>query len=277
MILVLAFFFVILYKKKWLAAIISIIIFGALSFDGALLGYQYIGLEEKCALCFAVGAALFITLFGWAWIRKSLVLAVIGIAVWTAGFAANSILEVRTKTPELAETAFLQKSAGQDYAPVEMYFFFSLHCGHCSKVMANLAINEPWQVDWNICSMDNKKKDLMKLAHIRAAENVEERPFATILKIEGQKEVEPIEVPDELREKTKKARTYFANCGFKGVPLLIAEVGVGRRIINVGAESILSYLSQVGLVKKRIDFEKLKNGQPKLGPEQEQTKEKKEE
>lgn len=251
-------FFVLRYDKKWLAAIGSVLLFGALSFDGALLGYQYIGLGQKCALCFAVGAVLLFSLLGWSCLRKSLIVAIIGIGVWTGGFAANSILEVRTKTPDLDQTAFLQKKSDQEYAAVKLYLFFSLHCGHCSKLMANLAVNKPWGVTWNICSFDTRKKDLNKLAHMLAHEDVQKRPFETILKLEQKKDLEPLEIPDKLRKSVENARTYFRNSGFQGVPLLIADVGVGRRIINVGSQNILDYLTQVGLVKERIDFDKLK-------------------
>ena len=50
-------------SAKWIWTLIGVALFGALAFDGALIGYQFVGLGQKCYLCLAVGIALAVRFF----------------------------------------------------------------------------------------------------------------------------------------------------------------------------------------------------------------------
>ncbi len=78
-------FFAHRYDKKWLWGSITLLLFGALAFDGALLGFQFVGLKENCLICIGVGLALFTSLFMLARIQNSRLLAMLGIASGVAG------------------------------------------------------------------------------------------------------------------------------------------------------------------------------------------------
>ncbi|HKK32616.1 MAG TPA: hypothetical protein VJ934_03550, partial [Desulfomicrobiaceae bacterium] len=247
-------FFAHRYDKKWLWGSITLLLFGAMAFDGALLGFQFVGLKENCLICIGVGLALFITLFLLARIQNSKLLALLGIAIWCGGFAANSVLNFSSKTPPLEECSVYSWGGEEGKKGPEMYFIFSLHCSHCSEVMANLAVNLPKQVRWHFVTTDGREQDLQRLAHVLAAENLEKNPFLEVLRIEAEEEVTPIEVPQGLEETIARARTYFVNNGFTGIPVLIARESARRQVTVRGANGIMEYLGETKLVTRQIRF-----------------------
>ncbi|WP_462324404.1 hypothetical protein [Desulfoplanes sp.] len=254
------------YDKKWLWGLVTLILMGALAFDGGLLGFQFMVLREHCQLCIGVGAALFVLTVLFAWVRRSWLVLLLGLSVWTGGFAANSILVFSTELPPLSETAFLtwpdSRNGTSERLIPRYHLFFSLHCGHCSKVIANLAVNKADQADWTFHIMDSRDEDLERLSQILSANMTAENPFLEILHWESEETVPPIAIPDALREDIDKATTYFSSSGFRGVPLLIVDERPGVRIILSGASRIVGYLRQQGVIKHMINF-----GAQQLGEE----------
>jgi hypothetical protein len=246
------------YDKKWLWGLITLVIMGALAFDGGLLGFQFVGLREHCQLCIGVGAALFVLVGLFAWVRKSWLILLLGLSVWTGGFAANSILKFSTELPALSETAFLSwpdaRTGVSERLIPRYHFFFSLHCGHCSTVIANLAVNKTDQADWSFHIMDSRDEDLMRLSHILSANTTVENPFLQILRWESEETVPKIAIPDSLRGDVEQAQTYFSRSGFRGVPMLIVDERPGVRVILSGASRIVGYLREHGVLKQLIDF-----------------------
>ncbi|MGX9364929.1 hypothetical protein ACTVJH_02675 [Desulfoplanes sp. PS50] len=246
------------YDKKWLWGLITLVIMGALAFDGGLLGFQFVGLQEHCQLCIGVGAALFVLVGLFAWVRRSWLVLLLGLSVWTGGFAANSILKFSTELPALSETSFLswpESRTGVSERLIPRYhFFFSLHCGHCSTVIANLAVNKTDQADWFFHIMDSRDEDLMRLSQILSANMTAENPFLQILHWESEETVPEIPIPDSLREDVEQAQTYFSRSGFRGVPMLIVDERPGVRVILSGASRIVGYLRQQGVIKHLINF-----------------------
>jgi uncharacterized membrane protein len=247
-------FFAHRYDKKWLWGSITLLLFGALAFDGALLGFQFVGLGEQCLICIGVALALFISLFLLARIQNSRLLALLGIAIWCGGFAANSVLNFSSKTPPLEECSFYEWGGEEESKGPEMYLFFSLHCSHCAEVMANLAVNLPGQVRWRFVTTDGRDEDLQRLAHVLAAKNLEKNPFLEVLRIEAEEEVEPVEVPEGLEETIARARTYFVNNGFTGIPVLIARENARRQITLRGSNGIMEYLREKKMIRREIRF-----------------------
>ncbi|WP_457571764.1 hypothetical protein [Desulfovulcanus sp.] len=247
-------FFACRYDKKWLWATSLTLLFGSLAFDGGLLGFQFLALKERCALCIGVGLALFFSLISLAWFRRSVTIVALGLAVWSGGFTANSMLKFIPKIPKLSEVTVFSWSGKEARDWPKFYLFFSLHCGHCSKVMANLAINNPGDFRWFLIPLDSRLEDMQKIAHMVADGKKVDNIFQEILKLESEEEVEPIDVPEELEVKLNSARHYFKSLGYKGVPLLIVRERPGVMLTLVGEKRILDYLKQRGIVTKYIVF-----------------------
>lgn len=243
-------------NRPWVWLVLYILLFGALAFDGALLGYQFIGVQEKCLLCLMVGLGLGLTILVLAWERSSLFIAFCGLTVFMAGFSANSILKVTPNIPCLEETAFVRKEAQIKNPKLNLYLYFSLHCGHCMKVLANLAVNSPWQANWYLSAADSRPEDLYRLTQIKKRANQNNNLFKAVLQVKQLKKVEPCPIPKEIKQAVEKARTYFRCNNFYSVPILIAEEGQGRRIYNVGVRNIMVYLIGRNIIKKRVIFQK---------------------
>lgn len=245
-----------LFRREWIWHLMALVLLGAMAFDGSLLGYQFMGLEVMCWLCLGVGLALMLSLAGLAWVRRSWLVMALGIAVWSGGFAANSVLTVTRATPSVTETAFVSKEAENGAPQGDYTLFFSLHCGHCAQLMANIALNEPWSVNWHLSSIDSAEEDLKKLAPVvrgHKGANPQDNatnPFVSILDVKSRDEVPPGDVPGELAAATRRARTFFTNRGYRGVPLLLAREGPGKEVALEGTQAIAQYLWERGLLVK---------------------------
>ncbi len=247
------------YEKKWLRGLITLLLMGALAFDGGLLGFQFMGLQEHCLLCVGVGTALFVLAGLLAWVRKSWLVLCLACAVWCGGFAANSVLLVVPDDPALSDTAFLSwpnaTVAGNSTDFPQYHLFFSQHCKHCSQVIANLAVNEASHVHWTFHCLDNGEEDLKRLACVLSANMTAENPFLEILHWESEETVpEETNIPEALREEVAQARAYCIRHHLAGVPRLIVDERPGVRLVLSGANSITAYLRQEGILKRLIHF-----------------------
>ena len=242
------------YDKKWLWGTATLVLMGALAFDGSILGFQFMGLKEKCLLCIGVGSALFISCFLYAWLRKSFLIALLGIAVWSGGFAANSILDLNVTPPAILDTVFTSYENTPDNAPQHV-LFFSLHCDHCAKILANLSINaKDLPGKWHLASTDNKEDDLFRLATIMSSNASKENLFLEALRIESLEKIDPVPIPDELRRKVHESRAYFKMKGFQGIPVLVVMEKPGWEMILRGEGNILEYLRIRGYLKRELYF-----------------------
>lgn len=245
------------YDKRWIWGLVCLILLGALAFDGALLGFQFVGLKEKCALCVGVACALFVNLGLLAWVRRTVFVFLLGVSVWLGGFVANSALDLGVIAPALTDAAFLSTAPegnGTIHYP-QHTFFFSLHCDHCSKILANLSINlEHLPETWLFSCVDNKEEDLFRLAHILASNATKENPFLEILRLESEDKIVPLPVADSLRRNAREARAYFKMKGFGGVPVLVVSERPGRELILRGEGSIMDYLREKEFVRRELSF-----------------------
>lgn len=251
-------FFACRYQKQILWNCISVLLFGALAFDGVLLGYQVFGLDLRCYLCIAVGLCLWITLGGFAWVRQSLVIVLLGGVVFFGAISANALLVFTPRCPQLEEIAFCHRPAKENYVQERYYLFFSFRCGHCTEVLANLAMSEPWQASWYLISLDNTRQEMMKLAKVLDSPILPQNPFVPILRVKGKKNVEPIAIPDSLMKEVKNARRYFSLHGYRSIPLLIVHAGPNKEVVLHGSESIARYLWEEGLIRKWLTLQELK-------------------
>ncbi|MCF8029484.1 MAG: hypothetical protein K9K39_01150 [Desulfohalobiaceae bacterium] len=248
------FFFACRYERPvlWGVAVLGLI--GALAFDGALLGYQFVGLGLMCWLCVAVAAGLFLVLVATAWRRASWLLLVGGIAVWCGAFAANSLLQFTPHMPSLQETAFLEQSAEAEHNGPQYYLFFSLDCPHCSEVLFNLARVAPISGTWHFAAVNRDPASRAKLAWAAKASSSEGadrgNAFLRILKSKKTEISGSTSIPKKVREATRKAGNYFRSRNFRGVPVLVVLKENGVRVSLTGVEHISRYLWEQGVVSE---------------------------
>ena len=242
------------YDRKWIWGLAALLLFGALAFDGAILGFQFMGLKEQCILCVAVGAMLFGALFLFSWVRRTLLMAFLGVAVWSGGFVANSVLDLNVVPPSVLDTSFTTWETAPDITPQHV-LFFSLHCDHCSKIMANLSINaQTLPGKWHLSCTDNKEEDFYRMATVLSTEAGKENPFLEVLRVESLDEIDPVPVPDELRQTVRTARAYFKMKGFTGIPVLIVLERPGWEMVLRGEKNITEYLRARGFLKRELHF-----------------------
>ncbi|NLW80592.1 MAG: hypothetical protein GXY42_02815 [Desulfovibrionales bacterium] len=242
------------YDRKWIWGAATLLLFGALAFDGAILGFQFMGLKEKCALCIVVGCILFVCTCLFAWVRRSLSIAFLGVAVWCGGFVANAVLDLNVVPPAIADTAFHSYENAPSNAPQHV-LFFSLHCDHCSKILANLAVNaQELRGKWLLACTDNKEEDMYRLATFLTSNATAENPFLEILRLESLDKVEPVPVPDELRQTVRTARAYFKMKGYQGIPVMVVVERPGWEMALRGEINILEYLRVRGFLQRELLF-----------------------
>lgn len=251
-------FFACRYNKAMLWKIVTVILFGALAFDGVLLGYQFIEVEVICWLCIGVGGALLAVLLSFAWIRRSIFVIFLGVSIWCGGFMGQAVLFTNVQTPSLSQTDFLTRPAKDKESAKDFYLFFSLNCPHCSQVMANIVLNKAWDVNWHLCSVDKKSEELNILANILQTEGSREMPFVHILQSKQRENFQNVPVPSKLKQQVENAWTFFNSSNYKAVPLLVVREEVGRDIYLTGAQSIAKYLYEKDLIKKWYTVKRLK-------------------
>jgi hypothetical protein len=243
------FFFASRYSHKWLWGLMSLLLLGALSFDGAILGFQYFSIKEQCHLCFGVGAALLVILMLLALVRKKVIILTLGLTVWLGGAVGGAILNIPDKAPQLEELAGITLSDPEAQQWPRFHYFFSLHCPHCTDVLINLAVNEPRGYKWNLLPLDTAPPDLRKIAWVMDLDMKEANVFYEIVRLEQSWEIPDIEVPEDLVHNIGQIRAYFRESGFRGVPLMIVDENPGRRLIITGGAGIISYLEDQGIIK----------------------------
>ena len=243
------YFFASRYDKKWLWSGALLLILGALAFDGAILGFQYFTIQQECHLCFGVGAALLLVLLLFAMVRKDVIVLMLGICVWLGGAAGGSILNIPDRAPQLEQLRGITWSGPEAGQWPRFYYFFSLHCPHCTTVLVNLAQNEPRDYNWTLLPLDTSPGDLRKIARAMETDMQEKNIFQEIVRLEQSRVPPDVEVPENLTGKIEQVRAYFRGNRFSGVPLMIVDERPGRRLILTGGSDILGYLYDQGVIK----------------------------
>jgi hypothetical protein len=242
------------YDTKWIWGLASLLLFGALAFDGAILGFQFMGLKEHCLLCVIVGVTLFVTLCLFSWVRGSLLTVLMGVAVWCGGFISNAVLDVSVIPPAITDTAFGTWETAPDNAPQHV-LFFSMHCDHCSRILANLSINaQTLPGKWHLANTDNTEDDLFRLATAQNSNASKENLFLEVLRVESLDKIDPVPVPDALRQTVRTARAYFKMKGFRGIPVLVVMERPGWEMVLRGEGNITEYLRARGFLQRELRF-----------------------
>lgn len=251
-------FFVSRYPKNWLWVGLGVLLAGALAFDGTLLGFQFVALREFCLICAITGGLLGLSVAAAAWARRSVVVLFLGLAAWGGGFVGSAVLDFQVQPPTLQDTVFVSWGDTQNPTARRHVLFFSFHCGHCSKVLANLAINTEYLTDaWFLAPLDGREEDFYRMVAIQkaVAEKQDEKAanlFMEVLRQESENTPAPVSVPESLRQKVRNARSYFKTKGFDGVPVLVVWEGPGRERILRGESAIFGYLRDHGWLERSL-------------------------
>ncbi len=254
LILWLVYFFARRYNRAWLWGLATILIMGALSFDGSLMGFQFLVIQEPCLLCIIVACCLFLILALFALVRKKAFLFILGLAVWIAGGAAGGILHPPAtsaeNSPDLEDTGAIQWShpGAKDWP--RFHFFFSLHCPHCTEILLHLAQEgaEPLDYTWQFIPLDTDPEDLKKIAALQQMDLSDKNPFYEILLMEQHPQTPDVEIPAHLQEIIHQARFYFQAQGFRGVPITIVQKGPDEKKVLTGAAEAMQYFRDKGII-----------------------------
>lgn len=244
------YFFASRYDRKWLWAGTSILMLGALAFDGALLGFQFVSIQEQCYLCIGVGAALILSLVCLSLVRRNLLVFVLGLTIWLSGGIAGSMITIPDRTPFLEQLQPISWAESDASQWPEFHYFFSLHCPHCTDVMVNLAKQKSGKYLWNIYPLDTGVTDLRKIYSIKNKSEESENLFYDIISMEQSGAVPETEAPESLQEEIIDIRSYFRGSGYRGVPLMVVDESPGKRIVLTGGGNILNYLLEEGVISR---------------------------
>ncbi len=257
------------YERGWLWQGVTLFLLGALAFDGALLGFQFVSLQENCLLCIGVGLTLFLTAAILAWNREKRYIFLLACAVWLGGFAANGILNPRPETVRLQELDVITRNPDAERKWPQFYLFFGLHCPHCSELLANLAVNNRDPFTWHLIPMNKKQEDLSRVAGILDSEGLDKNTFLAVLRFESMdnKDLKQKKPPEEVVQDIGRAQSFFTNRGFRGVPLLIVQEKAGKRVILEGRGTIMKYLQKKKLVVQKVDLSQFLKKRGKQGKE----------
>ncbi|SDB56875.1 hypothetical protein SAMN05660653_02848 [Desulfonatronum thiosulfatophilum] len=238
--------------KGWLWMLVAVVLTAGLAFDGGILGFQHFGIKETCILCYAVGLALFLILFAYGWMRRSLAAVVMGVAVWSAAFASQAMFVFPEKTPDLRETVLTSWRASEQPGP-QLYYFFSLHCPFCTHVLSSLAAHPPQGGEWHLVPLDTQPADQRKLAAFLDHPLVATNPFQAILDVEREP-ASDMEIQPQAVAAANNGGAFLRNSGYRGVPLLIVQETPTRRVTLQGRDPILNYLLEKRLIPFRLFF-----------------------
>ncbi len=239
-------------NKPWLWWLVVVLLTAGLAFDGGILGFQHFGIQETCILCYAVGAALFLILATFGWMRRSFAAVIMGVAVWSAGFASQAMFVFPERTPELPQIVLTTHHTAQPNA-AQLYYFFSLHCPFCTQVLASLATHMPQSGNWHLVPLDTQPADQRKLSALLDHPQVNTNPFRAILELE-QAPAPDVTILPQVLEATQKAAVFLRNSGYRGVPLLMVQETPTRRIVMQGRDPILNYLLEKRIIPFRLFF-----------------------
>lgn len=248
-------FFWFRYFKTWLKNIILFLFGTALAADGALIGFQLFGLKTQCQLCFAVAGILLFSVLGYGISQKKIFPIILGLSLWFAGLSSGYLLQYPELPPRITKLELLSWPKEKKREWPKFYLFISLHCGHCSRLLANLAVNpDIATVNWKIFIVDSGEKDMRKIAYILNSKDTPKNPFLEILKLEADKvkkeDLKQQEVTKKLEENILKIQSFLRGHRIMGVPLLVADENSGKRVFLVGRKHILNYLKEKGFIER---------------------------
>lgn len=227
---------------KHLKAIPYLVLFPALAFDGAIIGFQIFTIQKPCLLCLSVAASLIIVSGFYFFSHRNTLLVICCILVWLGAFGANALLDVPEPIGSPTEMILFQQTNSAKQDATELTFIFSMNCSHCFEVISYLALYPPANITWKLASPDQDDLSLQKLTEFQMKAVQSKNIFQTLKEVEMAKKLPSFQNLKEVRHRSKKTLTFLANIGFNSVPLLIVHSSDTEERFLSGAKEILNYL-----------------------------------
>lgn len=252
------FFFIYKYRKTeitWLTTLVSLLLVGAMAFEGVLLGFQFFSLQSVCLLCAAVFGTIFVLLLLWSVALHSPRLLLFGIAVCCAGIAGMYTLNT---APGLGKSELgldaVYKQAGFTDRQVQkrrLTLIISMTCPHCSTVVRQMALHKNLLSDDLLAFAFTDKKDqplqAVGLFAANMARSDDILSFLYFVKTGQAGKNTAFHRPDDavldaVRKQSLHTGQFLRLLGLNGVPVLVADENSEQIRILVGAKAILEYL-----------------------------------
>jgi len=243
-ILSLVFFFAYRYPKQ-LNSLPLLLLLPALAFDGALLGFQFMTIKQQCLLCITVAVILIIISSLYCSSRQSKTIALAGLLIWFAGFAASSLMIMPEPQNAFSRMILYTKHTvpPQDKKThhTKMTLVFSMHCPHCHDVIEYLMKQNGSTTHWQIASIDIDADSISKLSNILSKTTPDKNIFKELF-FAPQKTISSDNEPSpNIKKRANAARSFLSNLGLTAIPVLVVEEN-GSKTIITGSHKIIPYL-----------------------------------
>lgn len=235
-------------ERPWLAESPTLLIGGAMAFDGTLLGFQFVTLEQLCVICISVGSVLGLIAIFYGLGRRRWLFILLALAAWGGGFLGSAVLQAPEVPNPGQQMAFYSRPAKvATERPVKMTLIFSLNCPHCGQVLEYLAQKNPAGVEFHFAVIDADEDTLRKIAYFQAGSAQTQNPFQLLLEAKGRPAGAGEAMPAKLPEAARQARIFLANLNLKFIPVLLVEPADNQRLLLSSREQIVGYFQQIGL------------------------------
>lgn len=245
--LALVLFFASRYPAGRFAILPALLLFPALAFDGALIGFQFLTIREACQLCIGVAVLLLAVTILYSISRKSWLIVLTGLLAWSGSFAAGGIIDIPAPSGAYSSMVLIKQHGEADALKNQttVTLILSMNCPHCINVVAWIADNKLPPVNWKIAFIDKDKRSIQRIeAYIQLARETG-NIFAALE--ESKNETEPtgndfVLDPSVVKEKSQKTLAFMSNVGATSVPFMIIKHSPSRSEHISGAGNIIEAL-----------------------------------
>ena len=243
-------------KAGWLPVVVTMMLVGALAFEGVLLGFQFFSLQAVCLLCAGVFAAVFLLTILWSLAVADSKVFLLGISACVAGIIGMYFLNPAPAGPgkgEIGLDPVYQQAGFTDYRVRKrrLTLIISMACPHCTTVIHQMALHKDVLRDdlLSLAFIDNRKQPLEVGSLFAANVDRTKYPLDLLFAVKSGRAgnstglVAPDDaIIDSVRKKNLHTSQFLKLMGLKGVPVLIADENGEQKRILVGVKAILHYL-----------------------------------
>lgn len=235
---------------QYLQHLPTVLLLSALAFDGALIGFQFFALDQRCLLCLSVATLLIILALSQAIAQRSFILFFGALGIWLGSFIALGILKMPLPASAYSNMSFYEykpqtNSSGSLSVDVPDTYtlIMSLHCSHCQEVIAYLSDHPPITNKFRFATIDQDQDSLKKISRFTKEVLHQENQFAFFKNIENAPIPLNQAISKGLMEKANYAQQFLINLDITGVPVLLAETKTEKKLL-IGTDSIIDFLQK---------------------------------
>jgi len=242
-------------KARSLPVVVTLMLVGAMAFEGVLLGFQFFSLQAVCLICAGVFATVFLLTILWSLAVADGKIFLLGTAACIAGIIGMYLLN---PAPGLGKGEIgldpVYQQAGFTDPTVQkrrLTLITSMTCPHCETVILQMALHKDVLQDdlLSLAFIDNKEQPLEAVGLFAANVDRTEDPLNLLFAIKSGQAgnstglVAPDDATiDSVRKKNLHTSQFLKLMGLTGVPVLIADEDGEQKRILVGVNAILQYL-----------------------------------